>query len=160
MSTTENGEKRHDDQLLAMSGVHGLKDFLCSAHLLESLDGRIYSLKHFHKCKFAHQRTHEDGHYKQNPSNHELLTLRGVNCRVLLKMFGGQITLQCGQKYKVRSQRQHSQYYYATIRKVTVDVDILQFYNSVPSLRVKCRIFRQQLSLCVKSLHRPGLILL
>ena len=35
---------RHDDQLPSLSsGVHGLKDFLCSAHLLESFDGRIYT---------------------------------------------------------------------------------------------------------------------
>ena len=29
-----------------MSGVHGSMDFLCSDHLLESFDGRTYSLKH------------------------------------------------------------------------------------------------------------------
>ena len=50
---------RHDDQLPSLSGVHVLKDFLCSAHLLESFDWRIYSLKHFNKCKFVHQRTTE-----------------------------------------------------------------------------------------------------
>ena len=70
-----------DDQLSSMSGAHGLKDFLCSAHLLESFEGRIYSLKNFHKCKFVHQRTQEDGHYRENPWNHELLTLRGVDRR-------------------------------------------------------------------------------
>ena len=46
-----------DDQLPSMSGVHVLKDFLCSAPLHGSFDGRIYSLKHFHKCKFFHKRT-------------------------------------------------------------------------------------------------------
>ena len=56
-----------DDQLPSMSGVHGLKDFLSSAHLHGSFDGRIYSLKHFHKCEFVHQRTQEDGHYRENP---------------------------------------------------------------------------------------------
>ena len=35
--------RRHDHQLPSLSGVHGLKDFLCSAHLLESFDGRIYT---------------------------------------------------------------------------------------------------------------------
>ena len=66
-----------------------------SVHLLGSFDGRIYSLKHLHNCKFVHQRTQEDDHYRENPSNHELLTLtlRGVDCQMLLKMFGGQITL-------------------------------------------------------------------
>ena len=36
---------RHDDQLPSMLGVHGLKNFLClcSAHLLESFDGQIYT---------------------------------------------------------------------------------------------------------------------
>merc|ERR1712155_125336 len=84
---------RYDDQLPLLSGVHGLKDFLCSAHLLESFDGQIYSLKHFNKCKFVHQRTQEDEHYRENPSNHELLTVRGVDCRAFLKMFRGQITV-------------------------------------------------------------------
>merc|ERR1711923_330638 len=84
---------RHDDQLPSLQGVHGLKDFLCSAHLLEAFDGRIYSLKHFIKCKFVHQRTQEDEHYRENPSNHELLTVRGVDRRAFLKMFRGQITV-------------------------------------------------------------------
>ena len=70
-----------------------MKDFLCSAHLFESFDGRIYSLKHFYKCKFVHQRTQKDEHYRENPSNHELLTVRGVDRRALLKMFRGQITV-------------------------------------------------------------------
>ena len=56
---------RHDDQLPSLSGVHGLKDFLRSAHLLESFDGRIYSLS----------------------------VVRGVDRRALLKMFRGQITI-------------------------------------------------------------------
>ena len=68
-------------------------DFLCSAHLLGSFEGRIYSLKHFNKCKFIHQITHEDGHSRENPSNHELLTVRGVDRRAFLKMFRGQITV-------------------------------------------------------------------
>ena len=42
--------RRHDDQLPSLSGVHGLKDFLCSAHLLESFDGRIYSYWSVLKC--------------------------------------------------------------------------------------------------------------
>ena len=52
---------RHDDQLPSLSGVHGLKDFLCSAHLLESFDGRIYTYWSFLKSKFVHQRIQEDG---------------------------------------------------------------------------------------------------
>ena len=82
-----------DDQLPSMSGAHGLKDFLCSVHLLESFEGRIYSLEHFHKCKFVPQRTQEDEHYRENPSNHELLTLRGVDRRVCLTRVGGAIPL-------------------------------------------------------------------
>ena len=73
-----------DDQLPSMSGAHGLKDFFCRVHLLESFEGRIYSLEHFHKCKFVPQRTQEDEHYRENLSNHELLTLRGVDRRVCL----------------------------------------------------------------------------
>ena len=42
----------HGNHLPPLSGVHGLRDFLCSAHLLESFAGRIYSLKHSHKCNF------------------------------------------------------------------------------------------------------------
>ena len=70
-----------------------MKDFVCSAHLLESFAGRIYSYGSVLKSKFVTQRTQEDGHYRENPSNHELLKLRGVAHQVLLKMFGGQITL-------------------------------------------------------------------
>ena len=84
-----------DDQLPSMSGAHGLKDFLCSVHLLESFEGRIYSLEHFHKCKFVPKRTQEDEHYRRNPSNHELLTVRGVDRRAFLKMFRAQITVYC-----------------------------------------------------------------
>ena len=57
----------HSNQLPSLSGVHGLKDFLCSDHLLESFDGRNYSLKHFHKSKFVQQRTQEEEHYRGNP---------------------------------------------------------------------------------------------
>ena len=83
------------NHLPSLSGVYGLKDFLCSDHLHGSFGGRIYSLKHFNKCKFVHQRTQEDEHYRENPSNHELLTVRGVDRRALLKMFRGQITIYC-----------------------------------------------------------------
>ena len=79
----------HGNHLPWLSGVHGLKDFLCSAHLHESFGGRIYSLKHFHKSKFVLQRTHEDAHSRENPSNHELLTVRGGDCRASKKMFRG-----------------------------------------------------------------------
>ena len=44
----------HDNQLPSMSGVHSLKDFLCSAHLLESFDGRIYTYGSVLKSKFIH----------------------------------------------------------------------------------------------------------
>merc|ERR1711923_589432 len=80
---------RHDDQLPSLSGVHGLKDFLCSAHLLESFEGRIYSYGSVLKSKFVHQRIHEDGHYRENPLNHELLTVRGGDFRASKKMFRG-----------------------------------------------------------------------
>ena len=82
-----------DNQLPSLSRVHGFKDFLCSVHLLGSFDGQIYSLKHFHMCKFVGQRIQEDEHWRENSSNHELLTLRGVDRCVLLKMFRGQISL-------------------------------------------------------------------
>ena len=78
-----------DDQLPSMSGVHGFKDFLCSDHLLESFDGRIYSYGSVLKSKFVHQRIHEDAHCRENPSNHELLTVRGGDCRASKKMFRG-----------------------------------------------------------------------
>ena len=70
-----------DEQLPSMSGAHGLKDFFCSAHLLESFEGQIYTYGSFLKSKFVPQKTQEDGHYRENPSNHELLTLRGVDRR-------------------------------------------------------------------------------
>ena len=54
-----------------------MKDFLCSDHLHESFGGRIYTYGSVLKSKFVHQRTHEDGHSRENPSNHELLTVRG-----------------------------------------------------------------------------------
>ena len=72
-----------------------MKDFLHSDHLHESFGGRIYSLKHFHKCKFVHQRTHEDGHSRENPSNHELLAVRGGDCRASKKMFRGLLPPYC-----------------------------------------------------------------
>ena len=37
--------------------------------------------------------TQEDEHYRENPSNHELLTERGVDRRAFLKMFRAQITV-------------------------------------------------------------------
>ena len=52
----------HGNQLPSLSGVHGLKDLLCSDHLVESFYGRSYSLKHSHKCNFYHQTTQQDGH--------------------------------------------------------------------------------------------------
>ena len=54
----------------------------------------LHLLKCF-KSKFVHQSTQEDEHYRENPSNHELLTVRGVDRRALLKMFRGQITICC-----------------------------------------------------------------
>ena len=56
-----------DDQLPSMTGVHGFKDFLCSDHLLESFDGRIYTYGSVLKSKFVHQRIQEDEHYRENP---------------------------------------------------------------------------------------------
>ena len=85
----------HGNHLPWLSGVHGLKDFLWSDHLHGSFDGRIYSLKHFNKCKFVHQRTQEDEHYRKNPSNHELLTVRGGDCRASKKMFRGLLPPYC-----------------------------------------------------------------
>ena len=74
-----------------MSGVHGLKDFLYSDHLLESFDGRSYTYGSVLKSNFYHKTTQEDGDFRDNPSNHELLTVRVGDCRLLKKMFGGLI---------------------------------------------------------------------
>ena len=60
-----------DNQLPSLSRVHGFKDFLCSVHLLGSFDGQIYSLKHFHNCKFVHQRIQEDEHYRETMNSWE-----------------------------------------------------------------------------------------
>ena len=79
----------HGNHLPWLSGVHGLKDFLWSAHLHESFAGRIYTYWSVLKSKFVHQRTQEDEHYRENPSNHELLTVRGGDCRASKKMFRG-----------------------------------------------------------------------
>ena len=60
-----------------------MKDFLSSDHLLESFDGRSYTYGSVLKSNFYHKTTQQDGHYyRANPSNHELLTVRGVDCRV------------------------------------------------------------------------------
>ena len=74
----------HGNQLPSLSGVHGLKDFLCSDHLVELLHGRSYTYGSVLKSNFY-------GHYRANPSNHELLAVRGVDCRVSKKMYGGLI---------------------------------------------------------------------
>ena len=83
----------HNYQLSSLSGVHGFKDFLCSTHLIGSFDGQIYSYGSVFKSKFVHQRIQKYGHYRENPWNHELLTVRGVDCHGYQKMFGGKITL-------------------------------------------------------------------
>ena len=85
----------HGNHLPWLSGVHGLKDFLCSAHLHESFDGRIYTYWSVLKSKFVHQKTQEEEHYRENPSNYELLTVRVVDRRAFLKMFRAQITVYC-----------------------------------------------------------------
>ena len=56
---------------------------------------QLTCLKHFHKCKSVHQRTQEDGHYRENPSNHELLTVREGDCRASKKMFWGLLPPYC-----------------------------------------------------------------
>ena len=78
----------HGNHIPSLSGVHGLKDFLHSDHLLEWFDVRIYTYGSVLKSNFYHQITQEDGHYGENPSNHELLTVRGGDCRASKKMFG------------------------------------------------------------------------
>ena len=83
----------HGNQLPSLSGAHGLKDFLCIDHLVESIYGRSYTYGSVLKSNFYHKTTQQDGHYRENPSNHELLTVRGDDRRALLKMFRGQITL-------------------------------------------------------------------
>ena len=53
-------------------------ELLSSSFIFE---GRIYNYGSFLKSKLVPLRTQEDGHYRENPSNHELLTFRGVDCR-------------------------------------------------------------------------------
>ena len=36
----------------------------------------------FYRKNFYRKRTQEDGHFRENPSNPELLAVRGVDCRV------------------------------------------------------------------------------
>ena len=36
-------DSTHGNQLPSLSGVYGLKDFLCSDHLVESFDVKIYT---------------------------------------------------------------------------------------------------------------------
>ena len=43
-----------------------------------------FPLFHVHKSTFHLKRTQEDGHYRENLSNLELLRVRVVNCRALL----------------------------------------------------------------------------
>ena len=81
----------HGNHLPSLSGVHGLKDFLHSDHLLEWFDVRSYTYGSVLKSNFYHERTQEDGHIIENPSKHELLTVRGVDCRASKKMFWGVI---------------------------------------------------------------------
>ena len=76
-----------------MSGVHGLKDFLYSDHLLESFYVRSYTYGSVLKSKFYHQTTQEDGHYKEYPLNHEIQEVRRVDCRASQKVFGRLIPL-------------------------------------------------------------------
>ena len=83
----------HGNQLPSPSGVHGFKDFLYSAHLVEAFDGRIYSYGSVLKSKFVHQRPQQDEHYRENPWNHELLRVRGVEYRGFPTMFGGLVTV-------------------------------------------------------------------
>ena len=59
-----------------MSGVNGLKDFLCNDHLFESFYGGISTYESVLESNFHRKRIQEDGHYRENPSNHELLTVR------------------------------------------------------------------------------------
>ena len=81
----------YGNQLPSLSGVYGLKDFLSSDQLLELFDVRIYTYGSVLKSNFYHKMTQQDGHYRANPSNHELLTVRGVDCRVSKKMLGSLI---------------------------------------------------------------------
>ena len=71
----------HGNQLSSLSEVHGFKDFLCSAQLVESFDGQIYSYESVLKSKFVHQRPQQDEHYRENPWNHDPLKVRGVDYR-------------------------------------------------------------------------------
>ena len=40
------------------------------------------------KSNFYYKRTQEDGHYRENPLNHEILTVREVDCHMLKKNIG------------------------------------------------------------------------
>ena len=137
-----------DDQLPSMSGVHGLKDFLCSAHLHGSFDGRIYSYGSVLKSKFVHQRIHEDEHYRDNPSNHELLTVRGVDCRASKKMFWGVIPVCSNFDIDVNN----TQWRFSLLKHLCLKIFIdSQFWGSFltkppvsQSFWDKCPIFRSR----------------
>ena len=55
----------HGNQLPSLSGVHGFKDFVCSAHLLGSFNGQIYTYGSVLKSQFDHERIQEEGHYRK-----------------------------------------------------------------------------------------------
>ena len=56
----------HGNKLPSLSGVHGFKEFLCSAHLVGSFDGRIYIYGgSVLKSKFVHQRIQQDRHFSE-----------------------------------------------------------------------------------------------
>ena len=129
---------RHNDQLPSLSGVHGLKDFLCSAHLLESFDGRIYTYWSVLKSKFVHQRTQEDEHYRENPSNHELLTVRGVDRRAFLKMFRGQITVY---SRLVLEKGGGGEFHFVGSHALKVGQSCLESWRSPPHLKHKSEGF-------------------
>ena len=74
--------------------------------LLSPLMDEFTLLNHYHKRKFVHQRPQQDEHYRENPWNHELLRVRGVDYRGFPTMFGGIDTVYCLSKiHKVRSSR-------------------------------------------------------
>ena len=69
---------------------------ICSPGVVELVRSNLapdFPLFHVHKSTFHLKRTQEDGHYRENLSNHELLRVRRVDCHALLKIFGGFVTL-------------------------------------------------------------------
>ena len=71
-------------------GISAAKMFFSSQYVFIIIDFCIYIklLYRIHGYVYPIYRGMYGGHYGENPSNHELLTVRGGDCRASKKMFG------------------------------------------------------------------------